>query len=70
MIEKPFDASITHGILDCVPRLLEAPVPLLEQQHLRLRAARLFLGLLTPSTIRLAVKLAQVTDSALTILYL
>ena len=60
-VEKPFDASITHSILDCVPRLLTAPIPLLEQRHLRLRAARLFLGLMNPSTIRLAVKVAQVT---------
>ena len=60
-IEKPFDASITHSILDCVPRLLTEPVPELEQRHLKLRAARLFLGLMSASRVRLAVKVAQVT---------
>ena len=58
--EKPFDAAITHSVLDCVPRLLIAPIPLLEQQHLKLRAARLFLGLINAANIRLAVKVAQV----------
>lgn len=59
--EEPFDASITHSILDCVPGLLIAPIPRLEQRHLKLRAARLFLGLMSASRIRIAVKVAQVT---------
>ena len=60
-VDKPFDASITHSILDCVPGLLTAPIPQLEQRHLKLRAARLFLGLMSAAEIRLAVKVAQVT---------
>ena len=59
-VEKPFDASITHSILDCVPGLLIAPMPRLEQRHLKLRAARLFLGLMSALRIRIAVKVAQV----------
>ena len=59
-VEKPFDASITHSILDCVPGLLIAPLPRLKQRHLKVRAARLFLGLMSASRIRIAVKVAQV----------
>jgi hypothetical protein len=58
-IEKPSDAAITHSLLDCVPELLASSIPVLEMQHQRLLAARLFLALMTPSGLRLAVKTAQ-----------
>lgn len=61
--EKPFDAAITHSVLDCVPELLASRIPLLELRHLRLRAANLFLALMTPSGLRLAVKTAQARNN-------
>lgn len=64
-MEKPFDASIRHSILDCVPGILTSSIPLLEQRHLKLRAARLFLGLISAMSIRLAVKVAQVMPMSL-----
>ena len=62
--EKPSDAAITHSVLDCVPELLASRIPLLELRHLRLRAARLFLTLITPSGLRLAVKTAQARNKS------
>ena len=61
--ERQYDAAIAHSALDCVPAVLASPIPLLELRHARLRAARLFQGLLTASGIRLAVKVAQVRES-------
>ena len=62
--ERQYDAAIAHSALDCVPAVLASPIALLELRHARLRAARLFRGLLTASGIRLAVKVAQVRESS------
>ena len=59
--ERQYDTAIAHSALDCVPAVLASPIALLELRHARLRAARLFRGLLTASGIRLAVKVAQVS---------
>ena len=61
--ERQYDAAIAHSALDCVPAVMASPIALLELRYARLRAARLFRGLLTASGIRLAVKVAQVRES-------